>query len=396
MHRLGTQRPVTIGEAPRGGEADDPVNQERLRQVGEAFGVEGSFQEARRLGSGHIHDTFLACYAGPSGPLRVVHQRLDTGIFRDPEAVMENLLRITEHLREKVGERDLPDPDRRVLRVIPARRGGFLYRDTGGCVWRSLRFVERTRSVDAIESAEQAFRAARAFGAFAAMLGDLPPPPLHVTIPHFHDLERRLEAFEAAHRADVVGRAAAVASEVAALRSQAREVQGSLRAVNAPALPRRVFHHDCKLNNLLLDEVSGEALCVIDLDTTMSGTVLSDFGELVRTGACRAAEDEADLDRVRLDLDLFEALARGYLAGSAGLLTEAEAERGALVTAGPMLTLMNAVRFLADHLSGDLYFRVLREGHNLDRARVQLRLAEQMRAAQPDLRVSLERATRAA
>lgn len=350
--------------------------EERLRAVGAAFAIEGSYREGQRHGSGHIHRTFLVRYAAPGGPVRFLHQRLNTQVFRDPEALMNNLVRVTRHLREKLREREVPDPERRFLQLVPARDGSSCHVDAEGGVWRTFAFQEGTRGFDAVESPAQAFEAARAFGSFAEMLADLPPPPLHDTIPHFHDLGRRVEAFEAVVRSDARGRAAGAGAEVEALRRRLDELRRDLAALDVATLPRRVVHHDCKLNNLLFDRVSGEALCVIDLDTVMQGTLLSDFGELVRTGSCRAAEDERDLARVRFDLELFEGLARGYLAGAARLLTEHE--RRALPVAGRLFSLMNAARFLTDHLAGDVYFRIRRDGHNLDRARAQLRLAEQM------------------
>jgi Ser/Thr protein kinase RdoA (MazF antagonist) len=222
------------------------------------------------------------------------------------------------------------------------------------------------------------------------MLADLPPPPLHATIPHFHDLGQRAEDFEAVLRSDTCGRAMAAGVEIEALRSHVGQLERELTALEVAALPRRVVHHDCKLNNLLFDRESGEALCVIDLDTVMEGNLLSDFGELVRTGTCRAPEDERDLARVHFDLTLFEALARGYLAGIGSLLSEHE--RRALSVAGRLFSLMNAMRFLTDHLTGDVYFRIRREGHNLDRTRAQLRLAERMLEHADQAREIVERA----
>jgi Ser/Thr protein kinase RdoA (MazF antagonist) len=363
---------------------------EGLRAVGAAFAIEGSYQDAQRHGSGHIHRTFVARYAAAGGPVRLLHQRLNTQVFHDPEALMENLVRVTRHLREKLREGELPEAERRCLQLVAARDGRPYHVDAAGGVWRTFRFVEGTRGFETIESPAQAFEAARAFGAVAAMLADLPPPPLHATIPHFHDLGRRVEAFEAAVRRDACGRAATAGVEVEALRRRIADLERELAGLEAAALPRRVVHHDCKLNNLLFDRVSGEALCVIDLDTVMEGNLLSDFGELVRTGTCRAAEDEPDLARVRFDLALFEALARGYLAGIGKLLTERE--RRALPVAGRLFSLMNAVRFLTDHLSGDVYFQIHREAHNLDRARAQLRLAERMLEHADQVREIVERA----
>jgi Ser/Thr protein kinase RdoA (MazF antagonist) len=350
--------------------------EDRLRGVAAAFATEGRYQGGEPYGSGHIHQTFAARYATPGGSLRLLHQRLNTEVFRDPEALMENLVRVTGHLREKLRERGVEQPERRCLELVASRDGRPFHVDAAGDVWRTFRFVEDARGLDAVESPDQACEAARAFGAFAAMLADLPPPPLHATIPHFHDLGRRLEAFETAIRDDACGRATAVRTEIEALHRRIADLERELAALDVASLPRRVLHHDCKLNNLLFDRESGEALCVIDLDTVMEGNLLSDFGELVRTASCRAAEDERDLARVEFDLALFEALASGYVSGLGTLLTDHE--RRALPLAGSLFSLMNAVRFLTDHLSGDVYFRIGREGHNLDRARAQLRLAERM------------------
>jgi len=371
-------------------QAESERGNEHLRAIGAAFAIEGSYQGVERHGSGHIHRTFVARYAAPGGPMRLLHQRLNTQVFPDPEALMQNLVRVTNHLREKLRKRGLPEPERRCLQLVAARDGRPFHVDAEGGVWRTFRFVEGTRGFDAIDSPTQAFEAARAFGAFAAMLADLPPPPLHATIPHFHDLGQRVEDFEAALRSDACGRAVAAGVESEALRHRVADLERELVALEVTDLPRRVVHHDCKLNNLLFDRESGEALCVIDLDTVMEGNLLSDFGELVRTGTCRAPEDERDLSRVHFDLALFEALARGYLAGVGSLLNEHE--RRALPLAGPLFSLMNAMRFLTDHLSGDVYFRIRRDGHNLDRARAQLRLAERMLEHADQTRKIVERA----
>jgi Ser/Thr protein kinase RdoA (MazF antagonist) len=346
--------------------------------VGESFGLRGLLRGAP-LGRGHIHETYDALYAEGAGARHVVHQRLHTGIFRNPDALMENVVRVTARLRAADEARGVADPERRALRVLEARGGRLLHRDAVGGVWRSFAFIEGARSVAALESADQARAAARAYGRFAADLADLPAPPLHVTIPHFHDLERRLADLERARSSDIRARRRDAAEEIAALRAACARLEQALPERVVAALPRRVVHHDCKLDNLLFDAESGEPLCVVDLDTVMEGTLLSDFGELVRSAASRAAEDERDLARVDLDLGLFEALATGYLEGTAALITAAE--RRALPLAGCRMALMNAARFLADHLEGDVYFRIDHEGHNLERARSQLRLGERMLAA---------------
>jgi Ser/Thr protein kinase RdoA (MazF antagonist) len=355
--------------------------------LGRAFDLPGRFAGVSRHGSGHIHDTFVAVYEAGDARLRFVHQRINTSVFHDPEQLMRNWVRVTGHLRRRLAQRGVADLERRHLQVVPARDGRPCHVDAEGRYWRTTRFVEGTRSVDALESPAQAREAARAFGAFAALLRDLEGPPLADTIPHFHDLARRFRSLEAAASADPVGRARGVAREIGGLRSRYADVIGELSRCGEP--PRRVVHNDCKVNNLLLDQRSGEGLCVIDLDTVMEGTLLCDFGELVRTGTCPTAEDERDLERVRFDLERFDAIAGGYLEGF-GPGLEASERRG-LPVAGEALALENAIRFLTDHLEGDRYFRILRAGHNLERARAQLRLAERMAEQRDAARASLSR-----
>jgi aminoglycoside phosphotransferase (APT) family kinase protein len=345
-----------------------------LREIGSSFAIPGQFRAGGRHGSGHIHDTFVVAYEESGRRRRYVHQRLNSGVFRDPEQLMQNLLRVTQHLRERLEALGHADAERRTLRLVPTRAGRPFHVDAEGRYWRTLHYVEGTRSVDSIESAAQAYEVARAFGAFAGLLDDLGPPALAEPIPHFHDLGRRVEALERAAADDPHGRARGVAAELENARRQHADAQLALDDLGP--LPRRVVHNDCKVNNLLLDEATGEGLCVIDLDTVMEGTLLCDFGELVRTGACPASEDERDLTRIGFDLERFAALARGYRQGLGARVGAAEL-RG-LPFAGPTLALENAVRFLTDHLEGDVYFRIRREGHNLDRARAQLQLATRM------------------
>ena len=347
-------------------------DQDLWRELGGAFGLPGACRSAERLGRGHIHDTWVALYDAGGVPRRFVHQRINTRVFRDPERLMQNLERVTRHLGRKLS--GLPDAERRHLRLVPARDGRPFWVGPDGGHWRTTVFVEGSRSPERIASPAEAIEAGRAFGAFARQLADLGDPPLAETIPRFHDLGSRFAALEGAARRDPCGRAGGVGAELEACRARHGAVASALEAVGP--LPRRVMHNDCKVDNLLLDRASGEALCVVDLDTVMEATLLCDFGELVRSGACRAAEDEPDPARVDFDLDLVGALARGYRAGAGDQFRDAEL--AALPLAGAALALENALRFLADHLEGDVYFRIARPGHNLDRARAQLRLAERL------------------
>jgi len=251
-----------------------------------------------------------------------------------------------------------------------------------GGVWRSFVLVEGAVTREVSSNSDETFEAARAFAVFAGLLADLPAPPLAVTLPGFHDLARRFADLEAAVARDAAGRAAGVRAEIEATRAAHARLGEALAALDPSRAPLRVMHHDCKLNNLLLDAQTGEALCVIDLDTVMQGTVLSDFGELVRTATSRSPEDETRLEAIAFDLGLFEALTRGYATGARDWLSAGEGHL--LPFAGPTLGLMNAIRFLADHLDGDVYFRVHRDAQNLDRHRAQLTLTLRMLERLPE------------
>ncbi len=344
------------------------------REIVAHFEIPGRVVEMEPFGNGHINDTFLTTIEVGGETSRFILQRVNGAVFPDPTALMDNWVRVAEHLRAHHSARGASDLERRSIVPVRARDGRAYHIDSDGALWRALPFVERSRSYDTTQSEASVFEAARAFGAFASDLSDLPGPPLHVTIESFHDLGLRFEALRDASAADPHGRTDAVATETERLTRWFGTLDRALLDCGADGLPRRIVHHDCKINNVLFDTATDEALCVIDLDTVMAGTVLSDFGELVRTATCPAPEDEIHLAAIQLDQGLYMALARGYLLGAAELLTAEELV--ALPLAGPALSLMNALRFLTDYILGDVYFRIHREGHNLDRCRAQLRLVE--------------------
>jgi aminoglycoside phosphotransferase (APT) family kinase protein len=246
-----------------------------------------------------------------------------------------------------------------------------LLADEDGQFWRMYRFIEGARSHDVVEDAVQAYEAARAFGEFQRMLADLPAPRLHETISDFHNTPKRLAALKRAVEEDALGRAEGAQREI----GFALERESVTRLLVEAGLPERVTHNDTKINNVLLDERTGEGICVIDLETTMPGLAPFDFGDMVRTMSCRAAEDERDLSLVRMEMEMFEALARGYLSAADFLL---DLEKRMLVQAGRVITLEQGIRFLTDYLEGDTYFKVHRAGQNLDRARAQFRLEESL------------------
>lgn len=333
-----------------------------VREVAQQFALPGAVTGVAAHGHGHINRTFLATTAA-AVPERFVFQEINEKIFRDVPALMENIRRVTAHA---------PDC---TPALVPARDGRPFARDASGAAWRVYRFVEGARCVEKIESVAQAREVARAFGTFQKKLADLPAPRLHEVLPGFHDTRMRFAAFHAAIAADAANRAASVRDEIAFALAREKEAGVLLDLHATGALPERVVHNDCKLNNLLLD-AAGRAVCVLDLETTMPGFWPCDFGDMVRTASCAAAEDELDLTRVAAEPAMLRALAEGFLEGTAGLISAAEIEH--LAFAGRLLALEQGVRFLADHVQGDTYYRIHRPGHNLDRARAQFALVRSL------------------
>lgn len=339
-----------------------------LLAVTRCFEVQGRFRSANPFGSGHIHDTYCVTFDDGDREERIILQRINTVIFKDPVAVMENIERVTDYLRAQVASRT--DADRRILRLIPATNGIAWHVDAEGGYWRAYRFIDGANSFDTVSSARQALEAARAFGEFQRRLADLPGPRLHESIPGFHDSVQRFAAFERVVGEDVAGRRE-TAREAISFAMARRPLAGAL--LNA-GLPERVTHNDTKLNNVLLDDATGEGICVIDLDTVMPGLAAYDFGDMVRTMTCPAAEDEHDLSRVTMDFELFDAVLRGYLDGAGSFLTAQE--RKSLIIGAKVIVFEQGIRFLADYLAGDTYYKVSRPEQNLDRCRTQFKLLD--------------------
>ncbi|HEY1646353.1 MAG TPA: aminoglycoside phosphotransferase family protein [Terracidiphilus sp.] len=348
-----------------------------LSRIARQFQIEGEFRRAVPYGSGHINDTYCAFFDRPdaasrSNPSRCILQRINQNVFRDPAAVMENIERVTAHVAAQIAAE--PDRARRVLTLIPSRDGHAWHVDEDGGYWRAYRMIEDAHTCDEIHSPEQAFEAARAFGRFQRQLAGLPPPRLQDTIPDFHHTPKRFAVLEEMIEQDPAGRVAGAEPEIAF----ALKRKPMTAALLGAGLPERVTHNDTKFNNVLLDDRTGEAICVIDLDTVMPGLAPYDFGDLVRTAASPAKEDEQDLSRVGLQFPFFEAIARGYLSTAGEFLTRAEKEL--LAFAGKLITFEQGVRFLADYLAGDTYYKVLRAGQNLDRCRAQFKLVASIEA----------------
>ena len=330
-------------------------------------------------GNGHINDTFLV-----SADKRYILQRMNTSIFRHPDKLMENILRVTGHIRSKTAELG-GDVARCTLTVVRTRDNATFAEDGKGGCWRLYDFVEGTVAKQKVEDPKDFYTCAKAFGRFQGMLADFPAEQLFESIADFHNTPQRYANLMAAVNADKCGRLESVRAEVefATAREDFCKTLESARADGS--LPLRVTHNDTKLNNILFDEITGEPVCVIDLDTVMPGYSVNDFGDSIRFGANTAAEDETDLSKVSLDLELYRAYAEGFLKGAEGRLTDTEID---LMPIGArMMTLECGLRFLTDYLEGDVYFRTSRPRHNLDRCRCQFALVADMEAKEEEMKL---------
>lgn len=333
--------------------------------------------------SGLINHSWLVSVETEGPVRRFLLQQINRHVFHEPARVLANMRRITGHLRQRLASEGIPDIDRRVASLVPTLDGASGHTDERGETWRLMPWIDGTRSAERAATEAEARETARGFGLFARLLADLPPPALFATIPGFHDTAARVRALERALAADPAGRASACREETSALLDR-RALGAALAGPDAAAPERlRPVHNDAKIANVLFDAGSGEVVAVVDLDTTMPGRAAHDFGDLVRSTVSDSAEDERDLARVRVRPPYFAALAKGYLAGLGDAVTPDE--RALLVTGARVIVYEQAVRFLADHLDGDRYYRISRSEHNLDRARAQLALLASLESAGPEL-----------
>lgn len=340
------------------------------------FAIDGRLIQTEPYGNGHINDTFLLSYeTEDGGQKKYILQKMNHDIFKNPQQLMENVVNVTEYLRRVILAQG-GDPDRETLNVVKTHEGLSYYEDEDGNYWRVFLYVERTVCLEKVESLQDFYDSGVAFGNFQRMLSDFPAEKLYETIPNFHNTPSRFRDFQQAVREDKMGRAALAADEIAFALAREQETSVLTDLLKREELPLRVTHNDTKLNNILFDEDTREALCIIDLDTVMPGLSLYDFGDSIRFGACTGAEDETDLSRITLDLDLFDAFTKGFLEGCGGSLTRKEIEM--LPMGAKLMTYECGIRFLADFLEGDVYFKIHRENHNLDRARTQFKLVADM------------------
>ena len=345
------------------------------KEVIENFQFEGEYTEGIPYGSGHINDTFRVTFQHKGETKRYILQRMNNQIFLNPEELMENVVGVTSWLRKKIVENG-GEPERETLNLVPAKDGKAFYKDSEGEYWRVYLFIEGAKTYDLVENQEDFYQSAVAFGRFQGLLADYPAETLHETIQDFHNTVKRLDTFKKAVEADGCGRAAQVQEEIQfvldreALAHKLFDMQAEVK------LQLSVTHNDTKLNNIMIDDETRKAICVIDLDTVMPGLSVNDFGDSIRFGASTGAEDEPDLSKVSCSMELFELYTKGFVEGCKGSLTEEELD---MLPVGAMtMTYECGMRFLTDYLEGDHYFKIHREGHNLDRCRTQFKLVKDM------------------
>ena len=346
--------------------------EQQLQQALSAYAFGKGVREAGRYGMGHINDTFCVT---ASGGERFILQRISSAAFSRPDHVMHNVAGVTDYLKAVITAQG-GDPERETLSVVRTTLGKTYFTDSEGGAWRAYPFIEDTVCLQTAQTPELFEASGRAFGKFQRMLRDFPAHTLYETIPRFHDTPNRLEKFKKALQEDAMGRASGVKAEIDFVLAREKDCGVCLEALRANILPLRVTHNDTKLNNVLFDRNSGEAICVIDLDTVMPGLSINDFGDSIRFGANHCAEDETDLAKVQFDLLLFEAYTRGFLYGAGGALTTEEVRY--LPWGAKLMTFECGMRFLTDYLEGDRYFAIHRPEQNLDRCRTQFTLVSQM------------------
>lgn len=341
-----------------------------LKEAAGAFNTEGEMVSCKRYGSGHINDTFKLVCGRP-----YILQRMNDDIFKDPVSLMRNIEGVTTFLRQEVIKNG-GDPDRETLNLVKTKDGNSFYVDSKGNYWRMYLFIEGATCYNLVEKPEDFYQSGKAFGHFQRLLSRYPAKELSETIPGFHDTPKRFERFKKVVEEDICHRAADVQQEIQFVMDRGNDMGLAMDMLAKGELPLRVTHNDTKLNNIMIDDVTGEAICIIDLDTVMPGLSIFDFGDSIRFGANTAEEDETDLAKVSLSLPLFEIYTKGFLEGCAGSLIEAEIRM--LPQGARLMTLECGMRFLTDYLEGDVYFKTSREEHNLDRCRTQFGLVADM------------------
>ena len=331
-----------------------------------AFALNGAPVSCENFGSGHINTTYLV---STDNNKKYILQKINTSVFKDADGLMSNIQAVTAHIAKKA------DDKRKVLQLIKTSAGRLYYTHTDGSVWRVCNYIDGSICLQLPETPSDFYESAVAFGTFQQQLIDFPAHTLVESIPNFHNTPDRYHIFREVLKKDPLGRAAKVKNEIDFALSREEEMSQIHSLLQSGSIPLRVTHNDTKLNNVMLDAQTRKALCVIDLDTVMPGSSLYDYGDSIRFGAASGAEDEKDLSKIEVRLDMFRAYTEGFLSACPGLTA---LEKELMPLGAKTMTLECGLRFLTDYIDGDNYFAIHREGHNLDRCRTQFKLVSDM------------------
>lgn len=350
----------------------------RIKRIISEFVFEGRYQNAQEVQSGNINNTYHLIYAQKDGSLNhYILQQINNYAFKNPRAVMRNIELVSNHMRAVMEKKGI-NPDRRMLEIIQTKSGDTMLEMESGGFWRAYKYIDHATAYDQVTKPEHFYETGRAFGEFQRLLTDFPAEELSETIPNFHNTQRRFYTFVAAVAEDKVGRVKDIEDEIEFFFERRKMMSEIVKKLESGILPVRVTHNDTKINNVMIDDDTDKAICVIDLDTVMPGSALYDYGDAIRSGANTAAEDEPDTDKISLDLNLFEQFTRGFLSEVHDILNEEEIRL--LPLSIKVITCELAMRFLTDYIDGDLYFKVRSPEHNLIRARAQMKLLTDIEA----------------
>jgi Ser/Thr protein kinase RdoA (MazF antagonist) len=359
-----------------------------LAAIVKNFEIEGDYTNGSLYGSGHINDTYLI----DTSHGRYLLQRVNHHVFKNVPQLMHNIERVTNHIKNKLirpGDSNIRTHP--CLTFFPTQKGKLYHQDKHDNYWRMTVFIENSHAYDIVDSPQQAYAGGKAFGRFQAMLSDFNATLLHESIPFFHNVRKRLQTFVGSLKKDPLGKAQIVRDEIKLVKARSEEMQCILRLGEQGKIPLRVTHNDTKFNNILFDS-DENVICVIDLDTVMPGYVHYDFGDAIRTGSNTAAEDEPDLNKVSMDISLYEAFTRGFLEETTSFLTATEIDY--LAFSAKLLTFIMGLRFLTDFIDGDIYYKISYPEQNIARARAQFKLLESMDEQYQEMRAIVKNITK--
>lgn len=347
---------------------------DNLVEIAKQFVLDGTVVKIEPFGNGHINDTYRVATKESKVPDYIL-QRKNHQVFKDIPGMMENIIRVTDHIRKKLVQQDVRDVEKRVIQHIKTNKGDYFYKDPDGNFWTVFLLIKGSHSVENIENPDHAYLAGKGFGRFQKQLKDLPGKPLNETIIDFHNIEFRYRNFRNSLTVNYKNRKEQCKKEIDFALEKEEEMHTLIKAERKGEIPSRITHNDTKINNILFDNF-GQILCVIDLDTVMPGLVHFDFGDAIRTAANSAEEDEPELDKISINLQIFEAFAKGFLEETKSFLTQKEVDL--LPHSAKFMTFIMGLRFLTDYLDGDVYYKIEHPEHNIQRCRAQFKLVQEI------------------